>query len=112
MEAFWAAISSSFSTWVKVAVCAMNSLLLAGFDGSWYFIWATRSFRNMSFWLPWSLRVTVVAAEFVATFVALTASGIGRSAPSQTSTSTPDDVERLGFVDGPLPPISAGRPQG
>ena len=59
------AISSSFSTWVKVAVCAMNSLLLAGFAGSWYLIWATRSLRNMSFWLPWSLRSTVVEAPGV-----------------------------------------------
>src|SRR5687768_8442322 len=74
MEAFCAAISSSFSTWVKVAVCAMNSLELAGFAGSWYFIWATRSFRNMSFWLPWSLRSTVVAAVEVTVLAAL---GIG-----------------------------------
>ena len=62
----------------------MNSLLLAGFAGSWYFIWATRSLRNMSFWLPVSLRVTVVEAVWVAAVVPLTASVIGRFAPCQT----------------------------
>src|SRR5687768_12736907 len=91
----------------------MNSLLLAGLAGSWYFIWATRSLRNMSFWLPWSLRCTVVEAVYVAAAAApLTASGIGRVSFSQTRTSTPDDVDRWDGGVGPLPVVSAGRSQG
>jgi hypothetical protein len=46
----WADTVPGFQPWRDV------TLELAGFAGSWYFIWATRSFRNMSFWLPWSLR--------------------------------------------------------
>src|SRR3712207_2672932 len=63
--AFCVAICSSFSTCVNVAVCDMNSVVLVGLLGSWYFICATRSCRNVS--LPiWSLRSTDVAAVYVA----------------------------------------------
>src|SRR4029453_14853687 len=79
-EAFWVGISESFSTWLKVAVCAMNSELLAGFAGSWYFIWATSSFRKVS--LPiWSGRSTVEDAPgvYVVPVDPLTGAVIGRS---------------------------------
>src|SRR3954464_4444357 len=89
----------------------MNSVLLAGLAGSWYFICATRSLRNVS--LPiWSERSTVVVAVLVAVPpTALTAFGIGRSTPSQTSRSTPDDVDRVVGTGRPAP-VSAARPHG
>src|SRR5256885_1811842 len=37
----------SFSTWVSVAVWDIISLVSIGLLGSWYFICATRSFRNV-----------------------------------------------------------------
>src|ERR1700712_2795547 len=54
--------------WVSVAVCAIMSLVLMGLLGSWYFISATSSLRNVS---PpiWSPRSTEVVAEFVATLL-------------------------------------------
>src|SRR3954447_18670474 len=66
MAAFCLARASSFSTWLKVAVCAIISLLLAGLAGSWYFIWATRSLRKTSF-PSWSGRSTDEDAGVVVT---------------------------------------------
>src|SRR4051812_28288282 len=63
---FCVAISCSDWVWVSVAVCAIMSLVLIGLLGSWYFISATSSLRNVS---PpiWSPRSTVVVAVLVAT---------------------------------------------
>ena len=65
IEAFCWTSCSSFSTWVKVAVCAIIRVLFAGFDGSWYRIWATSRLRNVSGPI-WSDRSTVVLADAVA----------------------------------------------
>src|SRR2546423_15177918 len=53
-------ISVSFSTWVNVAVWAISWLESIGLLGSWYFIWATSSFRN-AFWS----RLCIGLAELV-----------------------------------------------
>src|SRR4051794_25114617 len=44
----------------------MNCVGSVGLLGSWYFIWATRSFRNVS-WSIWSSRLTAEVAVVVAT---------------------------------------------
>src|SRR3712207_4306171 len=89
----------------------MSWLVSAGLPGSWYFICATSSLRKVSFPI-WSPRSTLLVALYVAPVgtVPLTASGIGGRPPSQTRTSTPDDVDRLVGRIGPSP-LSAGRPQ-
>src|ERR1700750_617359 len=79
---FW--IACSDCVWVRVAVCAIMSLVLIGLLGSWYFISATSSLRNMS--LPiWSSRLTADVAVVVATepvpVGALTGELIGKVPP-------------------------------
>ena len=66
IEAFCWTSCSSFSTWVKVAVCAiMSRAARPGCDGSWYRIWATSRLRNVSDPI-WSDRSTVLLADAVA----------------------------------------------
>src|SRR3954452_11146975 len=61
MSVFCLAICCRLCTWVNIAVWFMKSLALAGLSGSWYFIWATSSFRKVS--LPnWSGRSTELEA--------------------------------------------------
>src|SRR5947207_1594500 len=53
-------ISVRCSSWVNVAVWAISWLESIGLLGSWYFIWATSSFRN-AFWS----RLCIGLAELV-----------------------------------------------
>ena len=57
--AVWSATACIFSRAVNCADCARNWLESVGFIGSWYFIWATISWRNMS--LSFDVLVVVVA---------------------------------------------------
>src|SRR4051794_26825131 len=65
----WACIMSaiwpSFWTWVNCAVCARNWVESAGLLGSWYFSWATSSFRNVS----WSATDLLLPASVVVLLV-------------------------------------------
>src|SRR3954447_5976397 len=109
---FW--IACSDCVWVRVAVCAIMSLVLIGLLGSWYFISATSSLRNMS--LPiWSGRSADDVAGVVAYDVGsvpLTGELIGKGLSSQARMSTPVADEVLVAVRTlRLSPGSAGRTQ-
>src|SRR5437868_4121831 len=65
--------ASSFWTTVNCAVSERNWVASAGFAGSWYFSWATSSFRKVS----WSIEVLVVAlVEDVPVAVGVVAGGV------------------------------------
>src|SRR3954462_14369899 len=109
---FWVAICCSDWVWVSVAVWAIMSALLIGLLGSWYFISATSSFRKVSEPI-WSGRSTVHVAVLVATDgMPPTGLLLGRSAPVQTRTPSPRDVERVEAGTCPLSPLSAAGDHG
>src|SRR3954453_9973204 len=111
---FCEAICCSDCVWVSVAVCAIMSLVLIGLLGSWYFISATSSLRNMS--LPiWSSRLTWLVDDVVTGIVgsvAPTGELIRGASLSHTRTSRADDVALVEVRTGRPSPRSADRIQG
>src|SRR3954468_23293597 len=71
MSAIW----PSFWTWVNCAVCARNWVESAGLLGSWYFSWATSSFRNVS----WSATDLLLPASVVVLLVYSDVPDVGTS---------------------------------
>src|SRR3954469_14210980 len=89
MPTVWETVRRSASCWVAVArfvICssdencaiwAMLSLSSAGFIGSWFFIWATMSFRKSSLprtWLPPASVFFVLVVVVVAVVAAVVGS--------------------------------------
>src|SRR4051794_1313717 len=108
-------MASRLCTWARVAVCAISSLLLAGSLGSWYFSWATSSFRNVSESNPLALPTWVVAV-FVATGPAPLTGAVIWGSPSREDVHAgrrgqvggADRAARTGVVTGQRPAARRG----